>query len=178
MIISMIAAADEKGGIGKDNQLPWHIPSDLKRFQQLTMGHCLVMGHKTYLTIGKPLTGRVMIVLTRQADFSLEGCLVAHSLEEAIQLARLHDESELFIIGGGQVFEQAMPVAERIYLTAIHAETDADVFFPSIDMSEWEVITQVKASLSEGESFGTDFKILQRRHKNASSDQFAWAEKD
>ncbi len=163
MIISLVAAMDEKGGIGKDNQLPWHIPSDLKRFKQLTMGHCVVMGRKTYLTIGRPLTGRVMIVLTRQSDLTLAGCLVAHSLEEAIQLAEMRNESELFIIGGGQIFRQAMKRAERIYLTTVHAESDADVFFPLLEMSEWEVITREKPSQSDNELIDSDFQVLQRR---------------
>ncbi len=164
MIISLVAAVDEKGGIGKDNQLPWHIPSDLKRFKQLTMGHCLVMGRKTYQAIGRPLTGRVMIVLTRQLDLTLEGCLVAHSLEEAIQLAELQNERELFIIGGGQIFKQAIPKADRIYLTTIHAATEADVFFPVLDMSEWEVVTQAKPAESAAEPFDSDFQVLQRRN--------------
>ncbi len=106
---------DEIGGIGKDNGLPWHLSSDLKRFKQLTMGHHLIMGRKTYETIGKPLPGRITIVITRNLQYQAEGCLVAPSLEKALDLARGNGETETFIAGGGEIFAIALPLADRIY---------------------------------------------------------------
>ncbi len=163
MIISLIVAMDKKGGIGENSQLPWHLPSDLKRFKQLTMGHCLVMGRKTYETIGKPLPGRVMIIVTRQLKYVRDGCFVVHSLEEAIQFARNRQETELFIIGGGQIFSQALPQAERIYLTQVDVEIYADVYFPPFDRSQWDVLSQAPVVQAIDEPLTSSFQILQRK---------------
>ena len=162
MIISLIVALDETGGIGKQNQLPWHLPSDLKRFKRLTMGHHLVMGRKTYETIGKPLEGRVMIVITRQKGYIATGCLVVHSLEEAIKLAEEHREDEVFIIGGGEIFGQAIDLADKIYLTTVHAKVGADTVFPEIDPSQWKRIDTKAAPGDEHDDYPSDFATLLR----------------
>ncbi len=129
---------DEGGGIGLDNRLPWHLSADLKRFKSLTMGHYVLMGRKTYESIGKPLPGRKMIVITRQRDFHPEGCVVVHSLKDGLDLAEKRGESEAFVIGGGEVFVQAMPITGRIYLTRVHTIAQCDVFFPQVDEKEWQ----------------------------------------
>jgi len=138
VIVSIIVAMDERGGIGIDNRLPWHLSADLKRFKALTMGHCVLMGRKTYESIGKPLPGRTMVVMTRQKDYQPEGCLVVHSLKEGMDLAEKRGENEAFVIGGGEIFTQALPIAARIYLTRVHAVAQCDVFFPEIDKKAWQ----------------------------------------
>ena len=126
MIVSLIAALDEAGGIGKDGGLPWRLSADLRRFKALTMGHHLIVGRKTYVSIGRPLPGRTLIVLTRDPTFAAPGCLLAASLEQALALAGRRGESEAFIGGGGEIFAQAMPLAGRLYLTHVHTLAACD----------------------------------------------------
>ncbi len=164
MIISLIVAMDEKGGIGKNNQLPWHLASDLKRFKQLTMGHHIVMGRKTYETIGRQLPGRVMVIVTRKNDYFVEGCLVVNSLRAAIDLAKVNLDNELFIIGGGEIFKQTIGMADKIYLTTVHTEVGADVYFPKLDPHEWEITSTESMSPNVIEDYESDFKILARLH--------------
>ena len=133
MILSVIAALDDQGGIGIENQLPWHLPGDLSRFKKLTMGHQLILGRKTYQAIGKPLPGREMIVLSRNPEFKLEDSQVVSSWEAALQTARETGEKEVFVIGGGEIFELALPLAERMYLTRVHTISQADAYFPEFD---------------------------------------------
>ncbi len=130
-MISIIVAVDEKRGIGKDNTLPWHIPEDLKRFKNLTSGHPIIMGRKTFESIGKPLPNRTNIIITRDANYSSMGTFVTHSLEDALHLAQgAPGSEEIFVIGGGQIFQQALPIVGRIYLTLVKGIFPADVFFP------------------------------------------------
>jgi dihydrofolate reductase len=164
MIVSLIVAMDERGGIGKNNQLPWHIPSDLKRFKKLTMDHHLVMGRKTYETIGKPLPGRVMVVISHQKDYFPKDCLVVNSLEAAIKLAKDDHESELFIIGGGSIFTQAIGLADKIYLTRVHTDVNADVSFPTIDLTQWVITGREDYIQNSTDEFESDFKILLKKH--------------
>lgn len=137
MIVSMIVAMDEAGGIGKNGGLAWHLSADLKNFKAVTMGHHLIVGRKTYESIGKALPGRTMIIVTHNRNFSAEGCLVTYTLEEALALAEQSGENEVFIGGGGEIFAQALPLAQRIYLTRVHTVADCDVFFPKVDWEEW-----------------------------------------
>ena len=162
MILSLIVAMDENRGIGKDNSIPWHLSSDLKRFKSLTMGHHLVMGRKTYEAIGKPLPGRVMIVITRRKKYHPDQCHVVNSISAAIKLASNRHEDELFIIGGGEVFNQAIELADKIYLTRVHTKAGADVFFPKIDESKWALIKSENKAPDEKDEFGSDFEILIR----------------
>jgi dihydrofolate reductase len=155
---------DERGGIGKGDRLPWHLPSDLKRFKQLTMGHHIVMGRKTYETIGRLLPGRVMIVVTHQNDYIAGGCVVINSLSAAIDLAEADHERELFIIGGGEIFRQAIDLADKIYLTTVHTVVDADVFFPKFELGEWEILKSDKITQNESDEYSSDFKILHKMH--------------
>jgi dihydrofolate reductase len=164
MLISIIVAMDENGGIGVDNRLPWHLPDDLKRFKRLTMGHHLVVGRKTYESIGKPLPGREIIVLTRNPDYEAPGCQIAHSLDEALRMAREHGEEEAFIGGGAQVYAQTLPRADRLYLTRIHATTESDVHFPPIDFQAWIEEKRCYHPVDAVHAYAFTYRRLRRRH--------------
>ncbi len=138
MLISIIAAMGRNRAIGYKNTLPWRLPADLQRFKQLTLGHHMVMGRKTFESIGRPLPGRTSIIITRQADFQADGCLIAYSLDAAIELAKSRGEQEAFIIGGAEIYAQALAKANRMYLTLVEAEPQADAFFPAFDENVWE----------------------------------------
>lgn len=138
-IISLIAAIDENRGMGKDNQLLCHLPADLKHFKQLTLGKPVIMGRKTFDSIGKPLPGRLNIVLSKRT-LAIAGVTRVGSLNQALEL--VNDEPEIMIIGGAGVFEQALPLAQRLYLTVIHHMFSADVFFPNLDMTEWYLLNE------------------------------------
>lgn len=139
-MISLICAASQNGVIGVDNHLPWYLPADLKRFKALTMGHAILMGRKTFESIGQPLAGRSNIVITRQAAYQADGCLIALSLEKAIELAQ--PDPEIFIIGGAAIYRQALPYANRIYLTLVHAEFAGDTFLFEIDPALWREVAK------------------------------------
>jgi dihydrofolate reductase len=162
MIISLIVAMDEQGGIGLRNQVPWHIPADLKRFKSLTMGHHLIVGRKTYESIGRVLPGRTMIIVTRSKGYRAAGCLVAASLQEAICLAEERGELEVFIAGGGMIYSQTLPYANRIYLTRVHTEGDADVYFPSWDSTLWQLIHQEDRVQTENKNPAYSFYVYER----------------
>jgi dihydrofolate reductase len=159
----LIVAMDEQRGIGLHNRLPWHLSSDLKRFKTLTMGHHILMGRKTFESINRSLPGRTMIVVTRKADYCPEGCLMASSLQAGLTLAESQGESEIFIIGGGQIFAQAIKFADRIYLTLLHTIAGCDVFFPEYDEEAWQVIGITYQDASAQDDFDSTFKILVRR---------------
>ena len=162
MIISLLVAMDEQRGIGVDGRLPWHLSDDLKRFKALTMGHHLIMGRKTWESIGRPLPGRITIVVTRNPHYVAEGCLVAHSLEEALALAQAGGEEEAFIIGGGEVFVQALPLADRIYLTRVHTVSEVDVTFPEFDPEDWTAVESAEHPADGKNDFPTTFQVLER----------------
>jgi len=137
--ITIIVAAGENDAIGKDNKLIWHLSDDLKRFKKLTSGHHIIMGRKTFETFPKPLPNRTHVVITRQSNYEVpDGVFVVNSLEDAIEIA--NNDSQTFIIGGGQIYKQAMPIAHKIELTRVHAEFDADTFFPKIDETLWKEV--------------------------------------
>lgn len=133
--VSAIAAIGKNRELGKGNNLLWCIPHDLARFKSITMGHPVIMGRKTFESIGRPLPGRPNIIITRDKSFEAEGCLVTHSIEDAFEEAKDLDDEEVFIIGGGEIYKQAMPYVDKLYLTLIHDEKESDVFFP--DYSEF-----------------------------------------
>ena len=135
MTLSLIVAVDENSGIGKDNKLPWHLPADLKHFKALTTGHPIIMGRKTFESIGKALPNRRNIVISRQTDYFAEGISVVSSLDEAFRICQTDDES--FVIGGAEIFTYALPLANILYLTVIHHEFNADTFFPEINKENW-----------------------------------------
>jgi len=162
MIVSLIVAMDERGGIGLKDQVPWRLPADLKRFKALTMGHHLIVGRKTYESIGRPLPGRTMIIVTRRKDYSAEGCLVVSSVPQALHLAKERGETEAFIGGGGMIYAQALPHADRIYLTRVHTQVEADVFFPPWDKIGWQVVHQEQLTAAEGGDLASSFMVYER----------------
>ena len=140
--ITMIAAAAENDALGKDNAMLWHLPDDFKRFRALTTGHKIIMGRKTFESFPKPLPKRTHIIITRDRSYTTPypDCLVVHSMEEAIHL--LEEDKQGFIIGGGEIYTQAMQFADTIELTRVHAEYAADTFFPEIDTGQWKLIKE------------------------------------
>ena len=162
MIVSLIAAMDKRRGIGRDNQLPWRLPADLKRFRELTMGHHIIVGRKTFESIGKPLPGRQMVIVTRDPKLKVEGCAVCHSLAAAIELARANGETEVFICGGAEIYEQSIALADRLYLTLVDAEVTADTFFPEFDLQCWSEQESAFHPADEKNQFAFTFKLLTR----------------
>ena len=141
---SLIVAAAENGVIGVDNQLPWRLPADLARFKRLTMGHHLIMGRKTYESIGRPLPGRITVMLTRSAGIDVPGVLVARSLDEAFAQAAARHDDEPFVCGGADVYAQALADCDRCYLTVIERQYTGDAIFPGLDTSEWTLVESEK----------------------------------
>ena len=150
MRVSLIAAMAENRTIGAGNRLPWHLPEDLKRFRRLTTGHPVIMGRKTYDSIGKPLDGRDNIVVTRNADFHAAGVACASSIEEALQIAKAcaarRGANEITVIGGAEIFAAMLPTADRIYLTRIHARPEGDTTFPELDPAAWREVSAASVS--------------------------------
>lgn len=146
--ISIIAAVAENLAIGKDNKLLWHIPGDLPRFKKITTGHPVIMGQRTFESLGKPLPNRTNIVLTLEKTFRAPGCIIAHSIDEAVKVASEKDKEEIFFIGGGQVYNQAIKFADKLYLTLVEGNYDADTFFP--DYSEFKKIIFEEPHETEG----------------------------
>lgn len=130
MKISLIAAISQNNVIGRDNALPWHIPEDLKRFKEITKGHPVIMGRKTYESIGRLLPNRTNIIITRDTQYVVEGGIIVNSLEKGIEKAKENEQEEIFIIGGGQIFEQAIHIADKLYLTIVQMDIKGDVYFP------------------------------------------------
>jgi dihydrofolate reductase len=162
MKISLVVVVDEMLGIGRDNKLLCHLPADLKYFKRITMGHAIIMGRKTFESIGKALTGRTNIVVTSDKSLVIPGCVMVHSIEEALQVCRKNNETEAFFIGGAQVFNQIMPVADKIYLTLIHEVLEADTFFPEPDIKHWKETSAEFHYADEKNPYDYSFKILER----------------
>ena len=160
MKVSMIVAASANNVIGADAGLPWRLPEDMRRFKEITMGKPMIMGRFTYETIGKALPGRRSIVLTRQADYKQEGIDVVTTTDAALELAG--DADEVMIIGGGKVYEQLLPMTDRIYLTRVHEEFDGDTFFPEINEDEWRIVSSEPLPPNDEHAFSISFQTLER----------------
>lgn len=160
-MLSIIVAFDRKGTIGKNNALPWRLPADLQYFKKVTMGHPIVMGRKTYESIGRPLPGRQNIIVTRNRSFQAEGCEVVHSLEE-IKKMKDQNDGEIFIIGGAEIFRALLPEADRLYITYIDEEFEGDTFFPEIDFSEWQEVKKEKGPKDEKNPYDYYFCVYER----------------
>ncbi len=163
-MISIIAALAENRVIGVDNTLPWRLPNDLKHFRRLTTGHAIVMGRKNYESIGKPLPERTNIVVTRNRDYRATGCLIAHSVEEALRMAG--DDPEIFVIGGADIFRETLPRAGRLYLTEVHAAVPGDVYFPEYDTRAWREIGRERHEPDERHAHAYSFVVLERIGKS------------
>jgi dihydrofolate reductase len=158
MKVSIIVATGENNVIGAGGKIPWHLPADFKHFKEVTTGHPIVMGRKTFESIGKPLSGRTNIVITADAGYSAEGCLVAHSLEEALRLAEgAAGGDECFMIGGAQIYALALPKAQTVYLTKVHGAFDGDAFFPKLNEKEWRLVNSETHKKDEKNPFDYDF---------------------
>ncbi len=164
MTISLIVALSSNGVIGRDGDLPWHLPADLKHFKRTTMGHHLIIGRRTWEEVGKPLPGRTMVVVTRSRRFAPEGAQVARSVEQALELAAGDDEP--FIGGGSQIYRIALArdLVERIYFTRIHADVEGDTFFPDFDLDEWELDSEEHHEADEKNEFDYSFLVYERRN--------------
>jgi len=158
LMISLIVAAAENNSIGKNNQLLWHLPNDLKFFKNTTWGMPVIMGRKTFEAVNKPLPGRFNIVITRQSGWKADGVIVAADLEDALQKAAETNCKEIFIIGGGEIYKQAFDKAQKIYLTRVHAHIEGDTFFPVIDESKWQLGSVQEFSADEKHAFAYSFQ--------------------
>lgn len=165
MLVSLIVAADEMRGIGYRGGVPWHLSADLKRFKSLTMGHHVIMGRKTFESIGKALPGRTNVVITRQPEFEADEVIAVESLEDALTVARLAGEHETFIIGGGQVYAQALPHADQIYYTLVHTKAGADTFFPELEEGEWQETLLSEHPADENNDFPYSYYAIRRLQK-------------
>jgi len=159
MIVSAVVAIAENHAIGKNNQLLWHLPNDLKHFRLITTGHTVIMGRKTYESVGKPLPNRRNIIITRQ-QIEIAGCEVVSSIEEALALCAA--EQEVFIVGGAEIYKLAMPLTDRIYLTIVHQSFEADAFFPEISKTEWTEAQQEDYAADEKNTIPYSFITLNR----------------
>ncbi|MEJ0001984.1 MAG: dihydrofolate reductase [bacterium] len=160
MTISFIAALGANRGIGFGNKLPWNLPDDLKRFREITRGHSVIMGRKTYESIGRLLPDRKNIIITRDAGFSVDGALVAHSIEEALK--QCEGDSEVFVIGGAEIFKLALPYANKMYLTFVQAEVPADSFFPTFNIMAWKMTAEEFHPKDESHAYNFTFRIYEK----------------
>ena len=161
MLVSIIAAMDRNRLIGNNNQLPWHLPADLAHFKRVTMGKPIIMGRKTYESIGRPLPGRTNIVLTRSPDFNAEGVLIANSLQQALDYVAV--EEEVMVIGGSTIYELALPRADRLYLTYVEDSFEGDAWFPDFDLEQWSIVASEEHSADETNSSAYRFVAYARK---------------
>ncbi|PHS72343.1 MAG: dihydrofolate reductase [Cycloclasticus sp.] len=159
-MISMIVAMGENNAIGKDNELLWHLPEDFKHFKSVTMGKPILMGRKTYQSIGMPLPGRKNIVVTRDKGFFVEGVTIVDSIEEALEVSRQYDE--VMVIGGASFYDQMLPLADKLYVTRVHKSFEADAFFPAINMEEWQVLERTEHAVDDKHAYSFSFVNYER----------------
>lgn len=159
-MISIIVAADEQNVIGKDNDLIWHLPDDLKFFKQLTSGHTIIMGRKTFESIGRPLPNRINIIITRDREYKAEGCEVVHSLEDALRICQGDDE--VFVVGGEQIYRMALPLVDRIYLTRVHHSFEGDRHFLELG-DEWKAVEKLEHEADDKHAHSFTFITFEKR---------------
>ena len=162
MRVSIIVAVAENGFIGRGGMLPWRLSDDLRRFKQLTMAHTVIMGRKTWESIGRPLPGRRMIVISRQADYQAFGAQVVSSLDDALRVAEEAGEDEAFVIGGAEVYRLALPRADRLYLTRVHSSVEGDTRFPDFDPSSWRLVGSKRHDADEKNEHPFSFEEYHR----------------
>ncbi|MBC7382533.1 MAG: dihydrofolate reductase [Bacteroidia bacterium] len=164
MNVSVIVAADENNGIGNENKLLCHLPADLKYFKQLTTGHYILMGRKTFDSIGKPLKDRISLIITK-SNRLIDGCHIFNSIEAGVGYAKKNTEKQLFIIGGDSIFMQSLHIADTVFLTRIHHKFNADVFFPELPAAEWELVNKITHSVDEKNAYPFTFETYKRIEK-------------
>lgn len=167
MITSLIVAIAENNVIGKDNDLIWHLPNDMKFFKDKTLNHHIITGRKNYISIPekyRPLSNRTNIVLTRQSNFNGEGCIVSHSIEDAIAHAKNNNETELFIIGGGQIYKEALEkgLVDRMYITHVNHQFEGDTFFPEINNEKWKKVSEINNAADEKHLYSYSFAVYEK----------------
>jgi dihydrofolate reductase len=164
MRVSIIVAIAENGVIGRDGKLPWHLPRDLERFKRLTMEHTVIMGRRTWESIGRQLPGRRMIVVSRCADYRVNvgGVMVAQSLDEALRLTEAADDTEAFVIGGSELFRESLPAADKLYVTRVRAAVAGDTFFPEVNWADWRLIESESHGADNRNEHALDFQIYER----------------
>ena len=162
MKISCIVAAAKNNVIGHNNDIPWHLPADLKYFKKITLGHHIIMGKNCFLSIGRPLPKRTNIVLTRDPFFIASNCIVVHSINEALEVAHDNGEEEAFIIGGGTIYAQTIDLWDKLYFTDVDLKVKGDVFFPELDMNEWKLISEEPHKKDEKNKYDYNFKTFER----------------
>jgi len=164
-VVALVVAMAENGVIGNANRLPWHLPADLRHFKSVTMGKPMLMGRKTFQSIGKALPGRRSLVLTRDRSFSAEGIELVHTVDEALRVAG--DADELMVIGGADVYRSVLPLAGRIYLTRVHAAVAGDTRFPAIDWNSWRCVSRSKHTADERNAYDMSFLLLEPENASA-----------
>ena len=160
-MIIMIAAVAENNALGKDNDLLWHLPNDFKRFKEITTGHHIIMGRKTFESFPKPLPNRTHVIISRQKDFSKEGCIVVQDLEKALAVCPKNED--VYIIGGGEIYKQFLPFADQLDITRVHNSFDADVYFPEIDLEIWQLSSETVHQKDEKHLFDYSFQTFVRK---------------
>lgn len=164
MTISLVVAAADNNAIGKENKLLWCLPNDMRFFKNITWGMVVAMGRKTLDSLGRPLKGRKNIVITRQNDFKADGAIIVKNLDAAILAAKEMDVKELFVIGGGEIYKQALPIAQRIYITRVHTNpAGADTFFPEFSEKEWQLVSNKDYEADAKHEYGYSFQLWERK---------------
>lgn len=166
MIISHIVAVSKNYVIGQNNSLPWSLPADMAYFQKVTMGHNIIMGRKNFESEGGILSGRTNIIITSQPDYNVDGGIVAHSMNEALDICRENHEEEAFIIGGGEIYKQSLDMVDRIYITIIDVEIEGDVYYPKINFDDWNILSKRYYKHDQENVFDHTYYILERKTKN------------
>jgi dihydrofolate reductase len=162
-VLKILVAFDENRVIGKNNALIWHLPADLKRFKALTTGHVIIMGRKTFESIGRPLPNRTTVVISRQQDLKIEGVILAHSVEEAILKAKSISRDDIFIVGGAEIYQLSLPLADQILVTQLHDIFEGDAFFPEISPAIWEVAEQERGVTDEQNAYQFSYITYARK---------------
>jgi dihydrofolate reductase len=163
MIVSAIVATAKNNVIGKDNNIPWYLPDDLKYFKAKTLDHHIIMGRKSYESIGHPLPKRTNIIVTRNPYFIATNCLIVHTVEEGLEIAQENGEEEVFIIGGAHIYALSLPYLDRLYITEVDLEVEGDVYFPNFDMDEWDLVSEDPRKASGKNEHDYTFKIYERQ---------------
>lgn len=163
MTISCIVAVAHNRVIGRDNDIPWYLPADLQYFKKVTMGHTVVMGRNCYNSIGRPLPKRTNIIVTRDPFYISSVCPIARSIPEALEIANENGETEVFIIGGGQIYAQTVDLWDRLYLTEVDIDVEGDIFFPEIDMKQWKLLSEEHHTKDEKNEYNYVFKVFERQ---------------
>jgi len=161
-MISLIVAIGKNNVIGKDNRIPWRLPADLAYFKKVTTGHTVIMGRKTFESIGKPLPNRRNVIISGNRNYSVDDCMVCHSIEDALKLS-LNNNEEIFVIGGANVYCELLPYAQRLYITSVEEDFEGDTFFPEIDYMQWTLVSKTEGEKNEKNPYNYYFMVFEKR---------------